>query len=46
MKTKKFAGKEGDWEKSKNNAQGVKKKRKWIPENKVYEGSAKEGEFC
>lgn len=43
MKTKKFAAKDGNWQKSKNNAQGVKKKRKWIPEHKVFEGSVREG---
>lgn len=26
-------------------AQGVKKKRKWIPENKMFKGSLKEGQF-
>lgn len=25
--------------------QGVKKKRKWIPENKMFKGSLKEGQF-
>lgn len=45
MKNKKFTAKGGDWKKSKSNAQGVMKKRKWIPEHKVYEGSIKEGTF-
>ncbi|XP_078137552.1 thyroid transcription factor 1-associated protein 26 homolog isoform X3 [Sander vitreus] len=44
MKNKKFTAKDGNWKKSKNNAQGVKKKRKWVPEHKVYEGSVKEGQ--
>lgn len=43
MKNKKFTAKDGNWKKSKNNAQGVKKKRKWTPEQKVFEGSVKEG---
>ncbi|XP_042367324.1 thyroid transcription factor 1-associated protein 26 homolog [Plectropomus leopardus] len=43
MKNKKFTAKGGNWKKSQNNAPGVKK-RKWIPENKVYEGSVKEGQ--
>ncbi len=42
MKNKKFAAKDGNWKKSKNNAQGGKK-RKWIPEHKLFEGSVKEG---
>ncbi|XP_023284942.1 thyroid transcription factor 1-associated protein 26 [Seriola lalandi dorsalis] len=44
MKSNKFTAKDGNWKKSKNNAQGVKKKRKWIPEHKVFEGSVKEGQ--
>ncbi|XP_044041497.1 thyroid transcription factor 1-associated protein 26 homolog isoform X1 [Siniperca chuatsi] len=44
MKNKKFTAKDGNWKKSKNNAQGVKKKRKWVPEHKVFEGSVKEGQ--
>lgn len=37
----KFAGKEGDL--TKTGAQDVKKKRKWIPEHKVFKGSVNEG---
>lgn len=44
MKNKKFTGKDGVWKKPQNNAQGVKKKRKWIPEHKSFEGSVKEGQ--
>ncbi|XP_053200182.1 thyroid transcription factor 1-associated protein 26 homolog [Scomber japonicus] len=43
-KNNKFARKDGNWKKSKNIAAGVKKKRKWTPENKVFEGSVKEGQ--
>lgn len=45
MKSKEFKGKGGNWKKSKNNAQDGKNKRKWIPENKIFEGSVKEGKF-
>ncbi|XP_029318368.1 thyroid transcription factor 1-associated protein 26 homolog [Cottoperca gobio] len=44
IKNKKFTAKDGNWKKSQNNAHGVKKKRKWVPEHKVYEGSVKEGQ--
>ncbi|XP_068163350.1 thyroid transcription factor 1-associated protein 26 homolog [Antennarius striatus] len=44
MKNKKFTGKGDDWKKSKANTQGVFKKKKWIPDNKVYQGSVKEGQ--
>lgn len=44
MKNKKFTAKDGNWKKPKNDAQGVKKKRKWVPEHKVFEGSVKEGQ--
>ncbi|XP_071358553.1 thyroid transcription factor 1-associated protein 26 homolog [Trachinotus anak] len=44
MKSKKFTAKDGNWKISKNNAQGVKKKRKWTPEQKVFEGSVEEGQ--
>ncbi|XP_018526525.1 thyroid transcription factor 1-associated protein 26 homolog [Lates calcarifer] len=44
MKNNKFTAKDGNWKKSKNNVQGVKKKRKWVPEHKVFEGSVKEGQ--
>lgn len=43
MKNNKFTAKDGNWKKSKNDVQGVKKKRKWVPEHKVFEGSVKEG---
>lgn len=44
MKNKKFVAKDGNWKKSKTNTLGVKQKRKWTPEQKVYEGSIKEGQ--
>lgn len=44
MKSKKFNAKGDGWKGSNNNTHGVKK-RKWIPENKVYQGSVKEGKF-
>uniref|UniRef100_A0A3P8S7R0 Coiled-coil domain containing 59 n=1 Tax=Amphiprion percula TaxID=161767 RepID=A0A3P8S7R0_AMPPE len=44
MKNKKFTSKDGNIKKPKNTVQGVKKKRKWIPEHKVFEGSVKEGQ--
>ncbi|XP_040886545.1 thyroid transcription factor 1-associated protein 26 homolog [Toxotes jaculatrix] len=44
MKSNNFRAKDGNWKKSKDNAQGVKKKRKWIPEHKMFEGSVKEGQ--
>lgn len=44
MKNKKFTAKDGNWKKSKNNTQGVKKKRKWVPESKIFEGNQKEGQ--
>lgn len=44
MKNKKFTAKEGNWKKSQTNLQGVKKK-KWVPEHKVFEGNLKEGKF-
>ncbi|XP_074481159.1 thyroid transcription factor 1-associated protein 26 homolog [Sebastes fasciatus] len=40
----KFTAKDGNWKKPHNNSQGVQKKRKWVPEHKVYEGSVKEGQ--
>lgn len=45
MKSNEFKGKGGNWKKSKNTAQNVKNKRKWIPDNKIFEGSVKEGKF-
>ncbi|KAE8281385.1 Thyroid transcription factor 1-associated protein 26-like protein [Larimichthys crocea] len=44
MKSKKFTATDGNWKKSKNNTQGVKKKRKWVPESKIFEGNLKEGQ--
>ncbi|XP_035533865.1 thyroid transcription factor 1-associated protein 26 homolog [Morone saxatilis] len=44
MKNKTFTAKDGNWKKSKPNLQGVKKKRKWTPDNKVFEGNVKEGQ--
>ncbi|XP_059181441.1 thyroid transcription factor 1-associated protein 26 homolog [Centropristis striata] len=44
MKTKKFTAKGGNWKKPQNNAQGVQKKRKWISEHKLYQGSIQEGQ--
>lgn len=42
-KNEKFAGKEGDLAKKKSGAKGVKKKRKWISDQKLFKGSVKEG---
>lgn len=44
MKNKTFTAKDGHWKKSKNTVQGVKKKRKWVPEHKMFEGNVKEGQ--
>ncbi|XP_071761740.2 thyroid transcription factor 1-associated protein 26 homolog [Centroberyx gerrardi] len=45
MKNKeKFTGKGGNWKKSQNRPAGVNKKRKWVPEHKVFDGSIKEGQ--
>lgn len=41
----KLVGTDKDLKTSKNSAAGVKKKRKWIPEHKLFEGSIKEGKF-
>uniref|UniRef100_UPI0037E8D67F thyroid transcription factor 1-associated protein 26 homolog n=1 Tax=Semicossyphus pulcher TaxID=241346 RepID=UPI0037E8D67F len=43
-KNKKFTAKDGNWKKSNIHTQGVNKKRKWVPENKLFEGSVKEGQ--
>ncbi|KAM6961746.1 thyroid transcription factor 1-associated protein 26 homolog [Tautogolabrus adspersus] len=43
-KQSRFTRKDGNWKKSKNNPQGVKMKKKWIPDNKLYEGSVQEGQ--
>uniref|UniRef100_A0A3B4EUA8 Coiled-coil domain containing 59 n=1 Tax=Pundamilia nyererei TaxID=303518 RepID=A0A3B4EUA8_9CICH len=43
-KNEKFAGKEGDLAKTKSGAKGVKKKRKWISDQKLFKGSVKEGQ--
>lgn len=45
MKNNKFTAKGGNWKKSKSNAQGVKMKRKWVPEQKIFKGNIKEGTF-
>lgn len=45
MKNEKFTPKDSNWKKSKSNVQGFKHKRKWVPEQNVYEGSIKEGKF-
>lgn len=45
MKNKTFGGNGGNGKNLRNDARGVQKKRKWIPEHKIYEGSVKEGEF-
>lgn len=45
MKNEKRTKKDGSWKKSKGDAQAVKKKRKWIPEHKVFQGNVKEGMF-
>lgn len=45
MNNRKFTPKGGDWKKSTNNAHGAKLKRKWVPEQKVYEGSVQEGKW-
>nr|XP_040029091.1 thyroid transcription factor 1-associated protein 26 homolog [Gasterosteus aculeatus aculeatus] len=44
MKNEKFTPKDSNWKKSKSNVQGFKHKRKWVPEQNVYEGSIKEGQ--
>lgn len=43
MKSRKPSAKDGDRKFVKSNAQGVKKKRKWVPEHKVFRGNVKEG---
>lgn len=42
---KKVTAKDDISKKNMHKAQGVKKKRKWIPENKMFKGSLKEGQF-
>ncbi|XP_028307311.1 thyroid transcription factor 1-associated protein 26 homolog [Gouania willdenowi] len=44
MKTNKFKTNYGSLKNSKNTPHGVQKKRKWIQEHKVFEGSLKEGQ--
>lgn len=44
-KSKKFAEREGALNKAVNPTMGIKKKRKWVHEHKLFEGSVKEGEF-
>lgn len=41
-----FKAKDGNWKKTKGNVQEFKKKRKWVPEHKVFEGSVAEGALC
>ncbi|XP_034019616.1 thyroid transcription factor 1-associated protein 26 homolog [Thalassophryne amazonica] len=43
-KTNKFSDEDAKWKKSRNRTDCVKKKRKWIPEQKVFKGSVKEGQ--
>ena len=45
IKTKNFTAKEGALSKTRTSTTAVKKKRKWVHEHKVFEGSVKEGEF-
>ncbi|XP_034074746.1 thyroid transcription factor 1-associated protein 26 homolog isoform X3 [Gymnodraco acuticeps] len=42
-KDHKFVAKAGNWKKPQNTLHGVNK-RKWVPDNKVFEGSVKEGQ--
>lgn len=42
---KKATAKDDTSKQNKPKAQGVKKKRKWIPEHKLFKGSLKEGMF-
>lgn len=42
---KRVTAKDDISKKNMHKAQGVKKKRKWIPENKMFKGSLKEGQF-
>lgn len=42
---KKTTAKENTFKKPRQKAQGVKTKRKWIPEHKMFQGSIKEGWF-
>lgn len=44
IKHKTFEGKDGNQNRSKTIRSGVKMKRKWVPENKQFEGSVKEGQ--
>lgn len=44
-RSKEFKGKGGNWKKSNHNVQDGKNKKKWIPENKIFEGSVKEGKL-
>lgn len=45
MKAKKPSAKSGNPKFTKGKAQDVKKKRKWVPEQKVFKGNLKEGTF-
>ncbi|KAM3588018.1 uncharacterized protein V6R79_019264 [Siganus canaliculatus] len=44
MKSKKVTGRDDSGKTFKNKPQGVKKKRKWVPEHKVFQGNVKEGQ--
>lgn len=46
MKSRKPSAKDGNRKFVKSNAQGVKKKRKWVPEHKVFKGNVKEGNLA
>ncbi|XP_061920867.1 thyroid transcription factor 1-associated protein 26 homolog [Entelurus aequoreus] len=43
MKKNTFPRKEGNWKNSTKPTDGVKKKKKWVPEDKIFRGSVKEG---
>ncbi|XP_054609655.1 thyroid transcription factor 1-associated protein 26 homolog isoform X2 [Dunckerocampus dactyliophorus] len=43
MKTNTLQKKEVNWKKSIKQTDGVKKKKKWVPQNKVFRGSVNEG---
>lgn len=45
MKTKKPSAKSGNPKFTKGKAQDMTKKRKWVPEQKVFKGNIKEGTF-
>lgn len=45
MKHTNFTEKKDSLKKAKKFPEGVKKKRRWIPDDKKFKGSVKEGEF-